>query len=328
MHNALLALTILAAWSSSAPAQAWAEKLFTKGTTHDFGTVPRGALSTWDFPITNIYAVPLEITDVKSGCGCVSASASKRVLQPKESAVITVRMDGKRYTGLKTVGVRVTVGPKFISSTELRVTANGRADVVFNPGEVNFGPVVQGQTPTQAVDVEYAGALNWSVTEVVARDMPFTVTIKESYRRPGQVGYRLSVTLKADAPAGLLKHELLLKTNDPASPAVPLVVEGQVVSSLTVAPASISLGAVTSGVALTRRVVVKGSSPFLITRIQGVGEGIDLDGGLPGKSAEVQFLTFRLKFDTPGPLRRRVLIYTSAQDTPLTVDIEGTVPGK
>ena len=73
--------------------------------------------------------------------------------------------------------------------------------------------------------------------------------------------------------------------------------------------------------------MVKGSAPFLITRIQGVGEGIDLDGGLPEKADDKQFLTFRLKFDAAGPVRRRVLIHTSAQTTPLTVDIDGTVPG-
>src|SRR5207244_2165563 len=188
------------------------------------------------FPVTNIYAVPMTITDIKSGCGCVTASAGKMVLAARESTTIEVRMDARRFTGAKTVGVRVSVGPDFVSSAELRVTANSRADIVFNPGQVSFGAVARGQTPTQMIDVEYAGALRWEVKEVVKSEAPYTVTVKELYRRPGQVGYRLSVTMKADTPAGALKHDVYLKTNDPAAPLVPVLIEANVQAVLTVSP--------------------------------------------------------------------------------------------
>src|SRR5262249_31628985 len=158
------------------------------------------------FKITNIYAVRMEITSIKSGCGCVTATAAKRVLQPNESTTIDVSMDGRRFAGAKTVNVRVTVGPDYVSTAELKVTPTSRADVVSTPRAVNFATVAQAPTPTQAIDVEYAGVLKWQVTEVVVGDAPYTATVQETYRRPGQdrrteqAGYRLSVTLKDNAP--------------------------------------------------------------------------------------------------------------------------------
>src|ERR1700730_155917 len=87
-------------------AQEWADKLFTKGgTTHNFGNVPRGAVLSHDFTMTNIYAVPLEIIGIRPSCGCVTVKPSKTALQPKESATVSITMDARRFTGAKTVNI-------------------------------------------------------------------------------------------------------------------------------------------------------------------------------------------------------------------------------
>jgi hypothetical protein len=77
MKNGLLALGLLMAGMSDVSAQqpqppqqqpqAWAEKLFGSpaNLVHDFGTVPQGAMLRHDFVMTNIYAVPIDITDVR-----------------------------------------------------------------------------------------------------------------------------------------------------------------------------------------------------------------------------------------------------------------------
>src|SRR5262249_45195253 len=153
------------------------------------------------------------------------ATAAKRVLEPLESTTIDVTMDARRFTGGKTVGITITVGPDFISAAQLQVSANSRADIVFNPGQVSFGTVTRGQAVSQIIDVEYAGALAWQVTEVSAKELPLDVSLSQLYREPGKVGYRLKVTLKADAPVGALKGDVFLKTNDPASPLLPVLVE-------------------------------------------------------------------------------------------------------
>src|SRR5579875_457338 len=123
-RHALIALFVAAFGTAPASAQsAWAEKMFKNGLSHDFGSVPRGAQLSHRFVITNIYAVRMEITNITPGCGCVTANPAKRVLEPRESTTIDVTMDARRFTGLKTVGITVTVGPDYISSAQLRVSA-------------------------------------------------------------------------------------------------------------------------------------------------------------------------------------------------------------
>lgn len=319
----LIAALVVVGSTASAPAQMWAEKMFKDGVAHDFGSVPRGAQLFHRFTITNIYAVRMEITQVKSGCGCVTADPAKRVLEPRESTTIDVSMDARRFNGPKTVVVRVTVGPEFISSAELKVSATSRADIVFNPGQVSFGVVTRGQAPTQTIDVEYAGTLDWRVSEVVAKDVPFTVALKEAYRRAGGVGYQLEVKMKPDAPVGAIKQEIFLKTNDPGSPLVPVLVEATVQTAVSVVPPVLSLGTVKAGEALTRRVVVRGSQPFKVTSVEGTGEDVVLGAEPAAAAARVQTVTFRCQFNKPGAFRRELKIRTDLDDSPVTVVIEG-----
>ncbi|MHB1426524.1 MAG: DUF1573 domain-containing protein [Gemmataceae bacterium] len=325
VRHAFIALLMMAFGVAPASAQApWAEKMFKDGLSHDFGSVPRGAQLSHRFVITNIYAVRMEILEVKSGCGCVTATRAKVSLEPRESTTIDITMDARRFTGQKTVGITVTVGPDFISSAQLRVSANSRADIVFNPGQVSFGTVTRGQTASQVIDVEYAGVLDWQVMEVSAKDLPVEVAMNELYRRPGQIGYRVRVTLKADAPVGNLKGDLFLKTNDPASPLLPVLVEGVIQSNLTVAPAALSLGAVKIGETVTRRVVVRGNKPFRVLGAEGLGEGMQLDPPPSAAPAPVQVVSIKYVFRKAGDFKHEVKIKTDLQDAPVVVTIDGS----
>src|SRR5260370_19232920 len=151
-------------------------------------------------------------------------------------------MNARLFKGPKTVSINVTVGPTYVSTATLQVAAVARQDVVFNPGTVDFGIVQGGQTPTQILDVEYSGNLNWRIDEVVKNaSAPFQVKAEELDRqepsrfRAGRVGYRFYCVLKANAPPGAFKQEIILKTNDPNSPTLTVAVEGTVQASLAVA---------------------------------------------------------------------------------------------
>src|SRR5262249_38265578 len=117
MRKVLLALVVLVAGASPAWAQtgAWAEKLFKSPLTYDFGSVPKGEKVPYNFNVTNIYAVPLEFTYVKSSCGCLTPTAKPRVLKPQESGVIECVVDTMKFSGFKEFTIQVTVGPDFIS---------------------------------------------------------------------------------------------------------------------------------------------------------------------------------------------------------------------
>ncbi|MBI3408568.1 MAG: DUF1573 domain-containing protein [Planctomycetes bacterium] len=323
MHKAATALLAIAIVSGTAQAQSepWANKLFEGTTRHDFGTVPRGAQLKYSFKMKNIYKVPLEITNIRVSCGCLTASPSVKVIQPGDSASLDINMDGTRFTGYKPITIFVTVGPEYISTATLNVTANQRLDVVFNPGEIDFGLVQRGQQPSKAIDIEYAGAQPWAVSEIVKNSAsPFELKVEELKGRANR-GYRIFATLKTDAPAGPFKHEVILKTNDTTSPTLSFNVLGNVLAALKVSPASINLTAKV-GEMSSRKVVVSGSQAFRITAIDGQGEGITAER--PDQEASTHIIEIKFQPTKAGDQKRQLTIRTSLDKETATVTIDGS----
>ena len=61
----------------------------------------------------------------------------------------------------------------------------------------------RGQAVSQTVDVDYAGPLDWRISQLVlAKNEPFDAAVVETYRKPGKVGYQIKVTLKKGARPG------------------------------------------------------------------------------------------------------------------------------
>jgi hypothetical protein len=332
MRTALLTVVTLILFTASAQAQSsWAENMFKQDPVtkqpdlrHDFGNVPHGAQLHYRFELTNIYAVPLEIS-VRVGCHCVTATTSTRVLESGKKGYVDVNMNARLFTGPRTVQIHFTVGPEYISTATLSVSANCREDIVLNPGQLSFGVVARGQPmPSQSIDVEYAGVLDWRATEIAKHEAPLDASVKELYRRPGQVGYRVTVALKPDVPAGALKQELFLKTNDPASPLVPILVEATVRASLSVAPDVLNLGTLKLGESLTKLVLVQGPKPFKIVAVEGQGDGVTVD--LPNLAKNVQVVKVKCQPTTPGPIRKQLKIKTDLdQEAPVLVTVDFTV---
>ncbi len=301
---------------------AWADKLFDGVTTHDFGTVPRGAQLKYSFKMTNIYKVPLDITDIKVSCGCLKATPSTRTLQPGEIATLNIHMDGKQFSGLKTIRVAVTVGPKYVSTATLVVSANARGDVAFTPSQIDFGNLHRGQTPTKNIDVEYIGALpNWRVTEIVKNaSAPFELKVEAlASAQPGR-GFRILATMKADPATGSFKQDVLLKTNDPANPVVTFHIVGNVQAGLAVSPNPIAIKDMKVGETQIKKVIVRAPRPFRITAVDGQGDGIKVD--IPNREDTAIVLTVHIEPAKAGDLRKTLLIRTDLdqQTTPLVIE--------
>ncbi|MGE3804313.1 MAG: DUF1573 domain-containing protein [Gemmataceae bacterium] len=332
MRRAVLIAMLLMPTQAPAQSLEWANKMFLQNggkTSHDFGQIPRG-VQEHTFTMTNIWAIPVEIISIRTSCGCVAATPSKKVLQPRESAKLVVSMDGTRFTGPKTVSVYIVLGPEYTSTATLTVSANARSDVVLNPGQVAFGVVNAGQSMQQNIDIEYAGALNWMITDVLKGEAPLEVKLEQRQRNFGQfgganqIGYRLIVTLKPNAPAGNHHWEINLKTNDPASPLVAVLVEANIRASLDVVPATVSLGNPTPGNLIERKIVVRGNKPFRIESVAGVSDELKVD--FPTAEAPVHVVTVKCQPTTLGEFRRQLQIKTNYEgESVVSVTIVGTV---
>ncbi|HUT11400.1 MAG TPA: DUF1573 domain-containing protein [Thermoguttaceae bacterium] len=304
----LLLLILLAA--TPAVGQDWAGKMF-KVTTHDFGSVARGAKIEFAFELSNIYLEDVHIVSVRSSCGCTSPRIENSSLKTYESGAIVARYNTHAFTGRKGATVTVTFDKPFYTEVQLHVTGNIRSDVVVEPGSVELGTVDQGDAAEKRVTVRYLGRSDWRVLEVESANPHISARAVERYRGGGQVAYDLIVQLAADAPAGYLKDHLMLRTNDRYSAQVPVLVEGQVQAGITVSPSSLFMGVVEPGQKVTKRLVVRGKKPFRILSISCDDESFQFDAsaGNVAKPVHIVPVTFVAGADT-GKVVKTIRIET------------------
>jgi len=168
------------------------------------------------------------------------------------------------------------------------------------------------------------------MTEVVKNsNAPFDIAVNEIVRQPpfqgvaGKVVYRLKATLKKDAAPGPIKQELILKTTDPTTPTLTLLVEGNVQATLSVAPGVVNMGKIQAGMEKTMRVQVRGAKQFRILGVDGAGDGVKVE--VPTAVAASHLLTIRFATSQVGEVRRQLLIRTDLDNAVLTLPLEATV---
>jgi hypothetical protein len=312
--------------AAAAPGQNWQDTLFSE-RSFDFGSVPRGGVVRHPFVLTNRLNVPISILNLRVSCGCTSGTASVNVVNPGQTAIIEAQMDTRNFVGRKstTLFVSVLAGNQ---ETEigLGVSSMILSDVVLNPGVVEFGLVNRGQTPSQVVAIDRIGKPEWKVVKLISGSKAINGSLQETQRVNGSVSYVLTVSLKADAPAGVIRDEIRLVTNDPETPSIPVPIQAQIRGELTASPSSLTLGNVASASNAQGKFVVRASKPFAISRVEGTGEGFYLqDTDTNRKALHVLTLTYNpAEGTTRGDLTRTFRITSDLPGEP-PIDVTATL---
>lgn len=325
---------LLLVWlaGSAAPAQPWARDMFDS-TSHDFGTVARGAKVEHTFTVENIYLEDAHIASITSSCGCTSPKISKRTLKTWEKAQIVAVVDTRGYYGRKDATLTVRFDKPFPAVVRLHVHVYIRSDVVVQPGSVQFGSVPQGAGGQRKLTISYAGRKDWQIEKVETNNPHLEAwAIKSTTAVAGQVTYDLIVQLKKDAPVGYIRDHLILVTNDVRASAsrVPIAVEGVVVSSLSVQPNPLLLGVVNQGQTASRRLVVRGQTPFRIVGVTCSDARFQFTVPEAAKTLHLIPVTFTAD-EKPGQISEKIRIETdlaggTALEVPVHVQVMPEAP--
>lgn len=294
---------------------------------HNFGEVPHGTICAHKFTVTNIYDVPMQITEVRKSCTCLDAVPFTRPLQPNESAEFTVTMNAGKFVGFNAQTFYVTFGPRYVSTAVIRVQATSRTDVSINPGGVAFGTIAVGTRPSQSVSIKYSGKMrDWKLTEIAPVQGPFDVKATEVSRGGpfrGGVEYQVEVTLKSNARPGPVAEQLHIKTTDPAHPVVQVAITANIASPLELAPGKVRFETIAVGQSATQRVIVRAAKPFKILGVDGAGAGVTVE--LPATTAAlpVQFVTVKFDPTQSGRVARTLHIHTDLDGAIASLPVEG-----
>lgn len=300
---------VIGFWSASAvSAASWSEALFEE-LGRDFGSVPRGPTLNHPFRLTNQTGQSVHIANVRVSCGCVSASALKDDLAPGQSTAIVANMDTMRFYGTRTVTIYVQFDRPQWEEVRLWVRANSRDDVSLTPDALAFGQIRHGANPTSTINVSLLGNSQWQILEAHGESNYVQTAAKEIRREDSQVTYQLSARLRPDTPVGKWFSDVWLKTNNPSMPRVRVPLTVEIEPALSINPSSVILGPVKAGGESERKIIVRGSEPFRITKIEGTDDSWSVQESSP-ESKPVHVLTVKLRGKNPGELSKTLRVLT------------------
>jgi hypothetical protein len=308
----------------SASAQNWAEKMFQE-TSHDFRIVGRGTKSEHHFEFTNKYQQEVHVASVRSSCGCTTPSITKDTLKTHDKSSILASFNTSSFIGQRSATITVVFDRPTYAEVVLKVTGFIRTDITFDPPEVNFGEFSAGQTREQDVTITHSGSNTWEITDVRSHCQHLQVRLEPAERTPGQVRYRMRVQMNETMPEGEIRERLTLISNDREFPTTEMLVSGRVRPTVSISPASISLGQTGAGETKEQRLVVRGEEAFEILDVQCADKRFEFE--VPGGEKNLHFVKLRFRGDgSQDPISQEVRVVTSLPgDKSATCIVTGSI---
>jgi len=307
IRSMVLAVSLVICWAPcTLSGQEWARKIF-KSTSHDFRAVARGAKVEHHFEFENLYQEDVHVSAVRSSCGCTTPSVTQTTLKSREKSAIVATFNTSSFTGQKAATITVVFDRPFFAEVQLTVAGFIRTDVIFDPPEADFGEIREGEAKEIQLSVTRLNRTDWRITDVRSHCADLQVKLSEPVRMTNAIKYNLTLKLKDTMPAGELREQLTLVTNDQQSPTVEMCVGGTIRPSLSVSPASVSMGAVRAGESYERRLIVRAETPFAIAKVVCADPRFSFEK--PAGKKKIHFLPLRFEADDKAtPVAQKVRI--------------------
>jgi hypothetical protein len=233
-----------------------------------------------------------------------------------EKGAVVAHFNTDTFQGARGATLTVTIDKPYYAEVQLHVKGTIRSDMLVEPGSVQFPSIDQGVAYDQKVTVSRNGQSDWKILDVKSSNPHITAKAVETRRAYGQVAYQLQVRIDDKTPAGPLNDHLMLVTNDGRTTQFPVLVEGRVVSAITVSPTALFLGVVQPGEKVTKQLVVKGKTPFTILDVTCDDKSFQFDTSSETAPKTVHLIpvTFVAGSD-PGSVAKTIKIKTDASET-------------
>jgi hypothetical protein len=298
-------------------------------TTHDFGSVPRGAKADYLFVVQNKYKEDVHLAGVRASCGCVTPTIEKDTLKTWEKGGVLVTFNTKSFLGNRSATITLTIDKPYFAEIQFQITGHIRSDVVLTPGNVAFGTVDQGQPQARKVDIQYSGGdPTWRITAIKSPAAFLTAEAVEVKRNGGTVQYEMTVNLDNKTPTGHLKESLIIETSDRTSSQFPVEVEGRITTELSVNPASPFFGQLPVGGERTVMVLVRAKRPFKILSMECADKNLSFVLPTEANAIHKIPLTYKAAEGAAGDVRCKLIIKTDLGNQTAEVNGFATLTGK
>ena len=310
--------------AQTASGQTWADKMF-EGKSHDFRIVGRGTKTEHHFDFTNLYEEDVHVQAVRTSCGCTTPSLTQDTLKTHETGSVIATFNTNTFIGQKSATITVVFDRPTYAEVQLTVSGFIRTDITFDPPEVSYGELASGQASEREVVITHSGNSNWEITDVRSHCGNLTVRLHPAERTASMVRYRMLVRMDGDMPEGEIRERLTLISNDRDFPTTEMAISGRVRPTVSVSPASVSLGTTSTDGFAEKRLVIRGEEPFEIKDVQCADRRFEFE--VPVGMKKVHFVKLRFQGDgTTEPVSQEIRVVTNlAGDKSASCIVTGTV---
>lgn len=236
LRLALIALLALFA----GPGAAFAGTLVVTPTTHDAGSIELGERIDLVFEMKNEHSEPVSLLAVRPQCGCTVADYDAQIMPGEIGELVAHVETAELQTGEQAKTITVTTNAPGAERVILTVKMNVVAALEFLPRANVFMRARPGQASEEKV-LARPHREGMRITGVVSSNPVLKVSVEPvenpaasgDAKRPGGLASMLlpragdawiSVELPADAPEGIHRADVKVKTSDPEFPEVVLKV--------------------------------------------------------------------------------------------------------
>jgi hypothetical protein len=252
-----------AAAPNNVPPPAGGGKIAFSTNTFEFGRVPAGTVVRATFTVTNTGDAPLEITDVHPGCGCTTAGAWDRKLEPGKTTTLSLQVNTANFGGAITKTVTVTCNDPAQPTTLLFIRGEVWKPVDVLPNMVVFALIAdQTNNEVRTVRVVNNTEQDMKIEGLASTHAGFLPTLKEI--RPGKE-YEIGVTTTPALGGNSAQANITARTTVTNMPTINFTAVATVQPSLQAFPGEVVLPAGPLSSVTQFTVSVRNNSPEPVT---------------------------------------------------------------
>lgn len=243
---------------------------------HDFGKVKSSDALRHDFIVTNTGTAVLEITDVKPGCGCTTAGAWDKQIQPGQTGRIPVQLNPANFSGMVTKPITVTCNDPAQAMHSLQLKAEIWKPIDVQPSYVHFMSVEEESTnEVKTVRISNRTEEMMKLEPPQSTNPAFKTELKTV--QPGKE-FELLVSYAGPVSNNTPQGYITVKTSSTNMPVINVTAYAMSQPSVVISPTQLSLPAGQTAAGFKHSAFVRNNSntPLKITEASVNAEGVNV----------------------------------------------------
>lgn len=271
-------------------------------TVHDFGKVKSSDTLRNDFIVTNTGNAVLEITEVRPGCGCTTAGAWDKQIEPGKTGKIPVQLNPANFSGMVTKPITVTCNDPAQGTISLQLKAEIWKPIDVQPTYVHFMPIEEEPTnETKVVRITNRTEEMMKLETPQCSNPSFKAEIKTV--QPGKE-FELLVSYLGPLSNSTPQGYITIKTSATNMPMINVTAYAMSQPSLVISPLQLTLPATPIPAGYKQSAFVRNNSttPVKITEASVNAEGVNVQvTEPPGAAGRIFSITINFPADFHPP---------------------------